>query len=96
MQKIIIMSTDPYIDLNYNNRCKFREVLNKLITKGDKIVFTANRESKKDLLTDINIDNENIRFYKRNELRIQLKNVIDNKNYFIVVGNRDADLHLLL
>lgn len=94
MQKIIIMSTDPYTDLNYNNRCRFREVLNKLITKGDKIVFTANWESKKDLLTDINIDNKNIRFYKRDELRIKLKNVSDNKNYFIVVGNRDADLQL--
>ena len=94
MKKIIIMSTDPYTDLSYDDRCKFREVLNKLITKGDKIVFTANWESKKDLLTDINIDNKNILFNKRDEIRIKLKNINDNKNYFIVIGNRDADLQL--
>lgn len=94
MKKIIIMSTDPYTDLSYDERLKFREVLNKLIIKGDKVVFTANRELKKELLTDINIDNKTIYFKTRDEIRIKLKEVNENKNYFIVVGNRDADLQL--
>lgn len=93
MKKVIIMSTDPYIDLDEANRHKFNEILERLITVGDKIVFTANSNSKKELLTEINIDNENIYFKTRDEIRANLKNN-NNKNYFIVIGNRDADLQL--
>lgn len=94
MQKIIIISTDPYTDLNYDERGKFREILNRLIAKGDKIVFTANWNSKRELLNGIEIDNNSIYFYTRDEIRIKLKHEGASKSYFIVVGNRDADLQL--
>lgn len=94
MQKIIIISTDPYTDLNYDERSKFRNILNRLISKGDKIVFTANWNSKRELLNGIEIDNNSIYFYTRDEIRIKLKHEGESKSYFIVVGNRDADLQL--
>lgn len=93
--KIIICSTDVYVDLNEDERSNFKEMMNRGIERGDIFVFTANKEEKINVLEGIEF-NKNIYFINRSTLKEKIKNSIKihNQNFFIIVGNREADLFM--
>lgn len=94
MRKIIIMSTDVYTDLSVVEKRNFDRLVSVAIENGNKIIFTSRDVRKKESLTEISIDNKNIYFKTRNEVKSLIKKLEGKENYFIVVGNRDQDLFM--
>lgn len=94
MKKIIIFSTDVYCDLEDGKKEKFKKLLSQLTDDGHRIIFTSRDNRKKDLLTDINIDNKKIYFKDRNSIKDIIKKNEGKAQYFIVVGNREQDLFM--
>jgi hypothetical protein len=94
MNKIIIYSTDVYCDLNLENKKLFINNMNDLISTGNIIVFTATNDNKKSLLKDIELNGETMFFINRDKLRLIIKDKSNESNYFVIVGNRDADLQM--
>lgn len=94
MKKVIILSTDVYCDLPDSEKKYFRDLMKELTTKGHKIIFTSRDNRKKQLLSDINIDDKGIYFRDRDKVKSIIKNNDGKKHYFIVVGNREQDLFM--
>ncbi|AWZ48399.1 hypothetical protein C3495_06005 [Clostridiaceae bacterium 14S0207] len=94
MKKIIIFSTDVFTDLTEDDKVTFNKILNDITSRGDKVIFTARSNDKKKKLNGINIDNKTVYFYDRFSLKRIIKNNSGRENYFIVVGNKEADLFM--
>lgn len=94
MRKIIIMSTDVYTDLSIEEKENFDRLVNASIESGNKIIFTSRDLSKQDSLGEISIDNKNIYFKIRDDVKSLIKKLEGKENYFIVIGNREQDLFM--
>ena len=94
MKKTIIFSTDAYTDLDDQSRLEFRNILQEAITNGHKIIFTARDARKQQLLRNITIDNKNIFFIDRDNVKSKIRTNSGKQQYFIVVGNREQDLFM--
>lgn len=93
MKKIIIFSTDVYTDLSSDEKINFKNIIQKFRDKGNIIIFTSRDNRKEALLDGINVYNNNY-FIIRDKLKNMIKEKLENSNYFVVVGNREADLFM--
>lgn len=94
MKKIIIFSTDVYTDLSSDEKINFKNIIQKFRDKGNIIIFTSRDNRKEALLDGINVYNNNNYFIIRDKLKNMIKEKLENSNYFVVVGNREADLFM--
>ncbi|MBE6075965.1 MAG: phosphoribosyltransferase [Clostridium lundense] len=93
MNKIIIISTEVFLDLDYDKKEKFNEIINKIIEEKNAICIVSKSLSKLDNAKK-QIHNTSVYYRTRNEIKnIILKNK-DKPHYFIVFGNRDRDFEL--
>lgn len=94
MNKIIVFSTDVYTDLDNIQREHFKEIMFKIISDGNKVVFTSRSSNKIESLRGIEILGKNNGVYFI--LKDKLKAVIKQKTgmYFIMVSNADTYLQL--
>lgn len=91
MDRIIILSTDVYTDLEQDEQIEFKRKMDELVGEGNTIVFTSRNAFKKNQLKDIDF-NKGIYFKTRSEVETIIKKYTGK--YFIMVGNKDLDLRM--
>lgn len=91
MKKILIVSTDVINDLE--DSLKLMEFFDKEIINDNKIIFTSRDERKLEILKT-KLSEKNYKFIHRDKIIKRLKEKKDFSNYFIVIGNREADMFM--
>ncbi len=91
MEKAIIISTDVYLDLGYDDREEFVQALKGMHERGNLICFISKDRK---LLKEIETDVDFAKYVTRTHIRTVIQTNSDKQNLFVVIGNKDQDFFL--
>ncbi len=91
MEKVIIISTDVYLDLDSSGKAEFVEALKEMDERGNLICFIS-RDRR--LLRQIEEDIDFAKYVTRTNIRTIIQTNDNKQNLFLVIGNKDQDFFL--
>ncbi|WP_346931321.1 phosphoribosyltransferase [Clostridium sp.] len=94
MNKIILVSTDTYLDLNEGDKKFFKKILIDSCSNGNSICFVSRDSEKLGLLRKDYEEVERIYFKSRYEIKQILDNNDKKKHLFVVLGSKNKDFEL--
>lgn len=94
MNKIILVSTDTYLDLDIGDKETFKSIVIDSCCKGNGVCFVSrDRERLRTIEKDYE-DEKRIYFKSRDEIKSILYRNDDKKNLFVVIGSKNKDFEL--
>lgn len=94
MKKVVILSTDTYLDLDDSNRERLKEILIASCDNKNAVCFISREIERCNLVKTDFVGIKRVHFKSRSEIQEILTKNEERKNCFIVLGGKDKDFEL--
>lgn len=94
MKKVLVVSTDTYLDLDHIQRGQLKNILVESCNNGNGVCFISINAERCKLIESDYIGIKNIYFKSRQEIKDIINRNTDKKNHFVVLGSKNKDFEL--